>query len=133
MLSKPFRKYIESNTLNVLRQLQTYSKIEWQKRDIFNKNSVVLDWKLNSFCRLVRVKTYANLSLFPGNVLILFRISFLKNENVEEKDQNRNENWNWKKKSLILFQEASWDKNLLNTLKLKFNCRRFDFHNLKNF
>ena len=38
-----------------------------------------------------------------------------------------------KKKSFILFQEASWDKNLLNTLKLKFNCRRFDFHNLTNF
>lgn len=28
ILSKPFRKYIQSNTLNVLRQLQTYSKIE---------------------------------------------------------------------------------------------------------
>ena len=38
-----------------------------------------------------------------------------------------------KKKSFILFQEASRNKNLLNTLKLNFNCRRFDFHNLTNF
>ena len=61
----------------------------------------------------------------------LFRCSKMKilKKKIKIATKFEIEKKNKKTKSFILFQEASSDKNLLYTLKLKFNCRRFDFHN----